>query len=72
MIVLVFGCAYSPNMLPIQEKVIQYDDVDAFVNWLEDLPNISDVNVNKTLFLTSHPPKVDVTIFNKDVRQKLL
>ena len=71
-IILVLGCAHTPDSLQIQEKVTEYDEVDTFVTWLEDQPNIRDVNVNKKLFLTSHPPKVIVTFFHNDIKQELL
>ena len=69
---LLLGCAHTPDSLRIQEKVTEYDEVDTFVTWLEDQPNIRDVNVNKKLFLTSHPPKVIVTFFHNDIKQELL
>jgi hypothetical protein len=72
MIILVIGCAHSPNTIQIQEKVSEYDDVDTFVTWLKEQPNIRDVNVNKKLFLTSHPPKVIVTYYQNGARHKLL
>ena len=71
-IMLFLGCAHSPNTIQIKEKVNEYDDVDAFVTWLEGLPNVRDVNVNKKLFLTSYPPKVIVTFFQNRIRHKLL
>ena len=71
-IILVLGCAHTPDSLQIQEKATEYDEVDTFVTWLEDQPNIRDVNVNKKLFLTSHPPKVIVTFFHNDIKQELL
>lgn len=71
-ITLAIGCAHSPNTIQVQDKVSDYDDVDAFVVWLEKQPNIRDVNVNKKLFLTSHPPKVIITFFQNDVRHKFL
>ena len=71
-IMLFLGCAHSPDSIQIQDKVSEYDDVDAFLTWLEAQPNIRDVNVNKQLFLTSYPPKVVVMFFREDVRRKLL
>ena len=71
-IILVIGCAHTPNTLQIQEKVSDYDDVDSFVTWLKGQPNIGDVDVNKKLFLTSHPPKVIVTYYQNGARHKLL
>lgn len=71
-IILFLGCAHSPNTMQIKEKVNEYDDVDAFVTWLEELPYVRDVNVNKKLFLTSYPPKVIVTFFQNGIRHKLL
>ena len=71
-IILVIGCAHTPNTLQIQEKVSDYDDVDSFVTWLKEQPNIGDVDVNKKLFLTSHPPKVIVTYYQNGARHKLL
>ena len=71
-IMLFLGCAHSPDRIQIQEKVSEYDDVDAFIVWLEEQPNIRAVNVYKKLFLTSYPPKVVVTFFQEGVRRKLL
>ena len=71
-IILVLGCAHTPNTIQIQEKVSDYSDVDSFVVWLEEQPNIWNVNVNKTLFLTSYPPKVIVTYYQNYARHKLL
>ena len=71
-IILVPGCASTPDTLQIQEKVHEYNDVDSFVIWLKDQPNIGDVNVNKKLFLTSYPPKVIVTYYQNGARHKLL
>jgi len=71
-IMLFLGCAHSPNTIQIKERIHEYDDVDAFVTWLEELPDIKDVNVNKKLFLTSYPPKVIVTYFQNGVRHTLL
>ena len=71
-IILVLGCAHTPNTIQIQEKVSDYSDVDSFVVWLEEQPNIWNVNVNKTLFLTSYPPKVIVTYYQNFARHKLL
>ena len=69
---LFLGCAHAPNSIQIREKVNEYDDVDAFVTWLGGLPNIKNVNVNKTLLLTSYPPKVIVTYFQNGIMHKLL
>ena len=71
-LVLVIGCAHSLNNIRIQEKVSYYDNVDTFVTWLKGQPNIRDVNVNKKIFLTSHPPKVIVTYYQNGARHKLL
>jgi hypothetical protein len=71
-IILVIGCAHTPNTIQIQEKVSDCNDVDSFVIWLEEQPNIWNVNVNKTLFLTSYPPKVIVTYYQNCARYKLL
>ena len=71
-IILVLGCAHTPNTIQIQEKVSDYSDVDSFVVWLEEQPSIWNVNVNKTLFLTSYPPKVIVTYYQNYARHKLL
>jgi len=71
-IILVIGCAHTPNTIQIQEKVSDYSDVDSFVIWLEEQPNIWNVNVNKTLFLTSYPPKIIVTYYQNCARHKLL
>jgi hypothetical protein len=70
--ILVLGCAHTPNTIQIQEKVADYNDVDSFVIWLKEQPNIEDVNVNKKLFLTSYPPKVIVTYYQNGARHKLL
>ena len=69
---LFLGCAHSPDTIQIQEMVSEYDDVDAFLTWLEEQPNIRDVKVNKKLFLTSYPPKVIVTYYQNGARNKLL
>lgn len=71
-LILILGCAHSPNTIQIREKVNEYDDVDSFVAWLRGLSNVSDVNVNKKLFLTSYPPKVIVTFVQNGIRHKLL
>ena len=71
-IILVLGCAHAPNNIQIQKKVSDYDDVDSFVIWLKEQPNIVNVNVNKMLFLTSYPPKVIVTYYQNGARHKLL
>ncbi len=71
-IILVLGCAHTPNTIQIQEKVSDYNDVDSFVIWLKEQPNIGDVNVNKKLLLTSYPPKVIVTYYQNGARHKLL
>ena len=71
-IILFLGCAHSPNALQIKEKVSDYDDVDTFVIWLKEQPDIGDVNVNKKLFLTSYPPKVIVKYYRNGARHKLL
>lgn len=72
LIILAIGCAHSPNTIQIQEKISEFDNVDTFVTWLEDQPNIWSVEVNKKIFLTSFPPKVVVTYFQNAVRHKLL
>ena len=69
---IVFGCAHTPNSIKIQKKVSEYDDVNTFVKWLEAQPQITGVNFNKKLFLTTLPPKVIVTFFQNGVRHKLL
>ena len=71
-IVSLLGCAHSPNTIHIQEKISDYDDVDSFVIWLKEQPNIRDVEVNRKLFLTSHPPKVIVTYYQNGARRRLL
>ena len=71
-IILVLGCAHAPNNIQIPKKVSDYDDVDSFVIWLKEQPNIVNVNVNKILFLTSYPPKVIVTYYQNGARHKLL
>lgn len=71
-IILAIGCAHSPNTIQIQEKIPEFDDVDTFVTWLEEQPNIWNVKVNKNIFLTSLPPKVIVTYFQNVARHKLL
>lgn len=71
-LILILGCAHSPNTIQIREKVNEYDDVDAFVTWLKGLPDVSYVNVDKKLFLTSYPPKVIVSFFQNGIRHKLL
>ena len=70
-IILAFGCAHSPSIIQIQQKISEFDDVDAFVTWLDDQPSIWDVKVNKQISLTSLPPKVIVTYFQNAVRHKL-
>ena len=70
--ILVLGCAHTLNTIQIQEKVSDYNDVDSFVIWLKEQPNIEHVNVNKKLFLTSYPPKVIVTYYQNGARHKLL
>jgi hypothetical protein len=69
---LILGCAHATNTIQIQEKVSGYSDVDSFVIWLKEQPNIGDVNVNMKLFLTSCPPKVIVTYYQNGARRKLL
>jgi len=71
-LILVIGCAHTPNTIQIQEMVSDCSDVDSFVIWLEEQPNIWNVSVNKTLFLTSYPPKVIVTYYQNCTRHKLL
>ena len=71
-IILAFGCAHSPSTIQIQEKIFEFDDVDAFVTWLDEQPGLRNVKVNKQIFLTSLPPKVIVTYFQNAVRHKLL
>jgi len=71
-VILFLGCAHTTNTLQIQEKVSDYDDVDSFVIWLKEQPDIGDVSVNKKLFLTSYPPKVIVTYYQNDARHRLL
>ena len=71
-IILIIGCALTPNTIQIQEKVSDYDDVNSFVIWLKEQPNTRDVKVNKKLFLTSHPPKVIVTYYQNGARKKLV
>ncbi len=39
-IILAIGCAHSPNTIQIQENISEFDDVDTFVTWLEEQPNI--------------------------------
>lgn len=72
MIILAIGCAHSPNISQVQEKIAEFDDVDSFASWLEAQPGIWDVNVNKKIFLTSLPPKVIVTYFQNAASHKLL
>ncbi len=69
---LVIGCAHSPNIIHVQEKISDFDEVDTFVTWLEDQPGIRDVEVNHNIFLTSFPPKVIVTYFQNTAKHKLL
>ena len=71
-IILFLGCAHSPTTIQIKERVKEHDDVDTFVAWLAELPNVKDVNVNKKFLLTSYPPKVIVTYFQNGIRHKLL
>jgi hypothetical protein len=71
-IILVLGCAHTPNTMQIPEKVSDYNDVDSFVIWLREQPDIGNVNVNKNLFLTTYPPKVVVTYYQNGARKKLL
>jgi len=71
-ILLTIGCAHSPNTIQIQENLSEFNDVDSFVIWLEEQPNIWNVKINKKIFLTSFPPKVIVTYFQNAVRHKLL
>jgi hypothetical protein len=71
-VILAFGCAHSSSTIQVQEKISEFDDVDTFVNWLDEQPGIWDVKVNKQLFLTSLPPKVIVTYYQNAVRHKLL
>ena len=40
MIVLVIECAHPPKSIRIQEKVSEHDDVDTFVTWLQEQPNL--------------------------------
>jgi hypothetical protein len=71
-VILAFGCAYSPSTIQIQEKISEFDDVDTFAAWLDEQPGLLDVKVNKQLFLTSLPTKVIVTYYQNAVRHKLL
>ncbi len=71
-IILILSCAHSPNTDKIQEKIPEFDDVDSFVIWLEEQPNIRDVYVNKELYLTTFPPKVVVSYYQNGDRHRLL
>ena len=72
LISLAFGCAHAPSSSQILERVYAYDDVDEFVSWRVAQPGVSDVNVNKNLFLTTSPPKVMVTYFRDGREDSLL
>jgi hypothetical protein len=71
-IILVLGCAHTTNTMQIPEKVSDYNDVDSFVIWIREQPDIGNVNVNKNLFLTTYPPKVVVTYYQNGARKELL
>ena len=71
-IILILGCAHSPDTLQIKQKVSDYEDVDSFVIWLKAQPDIGGVSVNKKLLLTSYPPKAIVTYNQYGTRHKLL
>jgi|GEM_PF-3267381 hypothetical protein len=71
-IILALSCAHSPGTIQIQEKVSEFYDVNTFANWLEEQPNIGRVNVNKLVLLTSDPPKVVVTYYQKNAIRRLL
>ena len=62
----------APNALEILEKIPEFDDVDTFVIWLEEQPNIRDVYVNKQIYLTTFPPKVVVSYYQNGDRHSLL
>jgi len=83
-IIFALSCAHSPNTdkiqekitapntAEIQEKIPEFDDVDTFVIWLEEQPNIRDVYVNKVIYLTTFPPKVVVSYYQNGERHSLL
>lgn len=72
MTVFAFSCVYTPTTIQIQEKILEFNDVDAFVSWLGEQSGISNVRVNKQIFLTSLPPKVRVTYYKNAVKHELL
>ena len=69
---LSISTAHSQSTLQLDEKISDFDDVDTFVTWLEEQRNIGDVKVNRSLLLTSHPPKVVVFYFENAIRHKIL
>ena len=58
---LLVGCSESVDVSCFKEKISEFDDVDAFVHWLEEQPGVTEVSVNKKLLLTSEPPQVVIS-----------
>lgn len=72
LIMLACGCAHAPGAGQIHEKVYEHDDVDDFIVRLKEQHGIRDVNVDKSLFLTTSPPKVLVSYSQNGQKNTLL
>ena len=68
---LLAGCSESVAPSCYKEKISQFDDVDAFVCWLEEQPGVTEVSVNKKLLMTSAPPQVVVSFLFDGSRRTL-
>jgi len=65
------GCKQSAVPSCFKDKFSEFDDVDAFVHWLEEQPGVTEVSVNKKLLATSNPPQVVISFLLDGNRQTL-
>lgn len=72
MLLLIIACAHAPSPELVQQKVYEHWDVDDFVAWLKVQPGITDVDVNKRVYLTTLPPKVLVSYVQNGQKERLL
>jgi hypothetical protein len=68
---LLAGCTESVDPPCFKEQISEFEDVDAFVHWLEAQPGITKVSVNKKLLATSNPPQVMISFLLDGSRQTL-
>ena len=69
------GCRKEPeklNVTFIEEKLNDFNDVDAFVTWLKNQRGVTNVTHNKLTFLTSDPPQHVVNFSLNGVENRLL